>query len=122
MKIGRQGDGGGRPRTELTPEQIREVETLAAVLNQQQIADYLGIPHRTFQAILERDDDVSASYKRGRARAIGSVSQSLLKSAREGNTTAQIFYLKTQAGWRETAADHAELPPLTINVVDGTPK
>lgn len=122
MKIGKQGDGGGRPRTELTPEQIREVETLAAVLNQQQIADYLGIPHRTFQAILERDDDVSASYKRGRARAIGSVSQSLLKSAREGNTTAQIFYLKTQAGWRETAADHAELPPLTINVVDGAPK
>ena len=57
------GEGGGRPRTELTPEQIREVETLAAVLNQQQIADYLGIPHRTFQAILERDDDLSPDRK-----------------------------------------------------------
>jgi len=92
----------GRPRTELTEDQIREVETLSAVLNQKQIADYIGIPHRTFQAILERDEDVSASYKRGRARAIGSVSQSLLKSARDGNITAQIFYLKTQAGWKET--------------------
>jgi hypothetical protein len=116
------GEGGGRPRTELTPDQIREVETLAAVLNQQQMADYFGIPHRTFQAILERDDDVSASYKRGRAKAIGNVSNSLLKSAREGNTTAQIFYLKTQAGWRETAPEHKELPPLTINVVDATPE
>jgi hypothetical protein len=117
-----QGEGGGRPRTVLTPEQTKEVETLAAVLNQQQIADYLGIPHRTFQAILERDEDVSASYKRGRAKAIGSVSQSLLKSARDGNTTAQIFYLKTQAGWREHAPEQTELPPLTINVVDATPK
>jgi hypothetical protein len=117
-----QGEGGGRPKTELTPDQVRELETLAAVLNQAQIADYLGIPDRTLRAIMERDENVSAAYKRGRAKAIGAVSQSLLKSARDGNTTAQIFYLKTQAGWRETAADHAELPPLTINVVDGTPK
>jgi len=102
-----QGEGGGRPRVELTKDQVREVETLAAVLNQQQMADYFGIAHRTFEAILARDEDVYAAYKRGKAKAIGSISQSLLKSAREGNTTAQIFYLKTQAGWKET--DRREL-------------
>jgi hypothetical protein len=117
-----QGENGGRPKTELTPEQVRELETLAAVLNQAQIADYLGIPDRTLRAIMQRDEGVSAAYKRGRAKAIGTVSQSLLKSAREGNTTAQIFYLKTQAGWREHAPEQTELPPMTINVVDATPK
>ena len=105
-----------RPRTELTADQIREVETLAAVLNQEQIADYIGVPVRTFRAILQRDDDVSASYKKGKARAIGRVSQSLLKSATEGNITAAIFYLKTQAGWRETQAEPVDLPPVVINM------
>ena len=33
MKKGNQGDGGGRPATELTEEQIQEVQTLSAVLN-----------------------------------------------------------------------------------------
>ena len=100
-----------RPRTELTDDQIRELETLAAVLNQKQIADYFGIPHRTFQAILERDESVSASYKRGKARAIASVAGGLLKQAREGNTSASMFYLKTQAGWRETDQQEKVDPP-----------
>tara|TARA_B100000424_G_C22858838_1_gene457795 strand:- start:71 stop:436 length:366 start_codon:yes stop_codon:yes gene_type:complete len=107
---------GGRPRTKLTSEQIAEVETLAAVLNQEQICDYLGIPSRTFRAIMQRDEEVSAAYKKGRARAIGRVSQSLLRSATEGNTTAQIFYLKTQAGWKEAVPEAQELPPVVIQL------
>tara|TARA_R110000744_G_scaffold315533_1_gene422399 strand:+ start:1916 stop:2269 length:354 start_codon:yes stop_codon:yes gene_type:complete len=104
-----------RPRTELTEGQIKEVETLSAVLNQSQTADYLGIPYRTFQAILERDENVSASYKRGKARAIASVASGLLKQAREGNTSASMFYLKTQAGWRETDVDtQRETPKVYI--------
>ena len=31
----------------------------------------------------------------------------MFKLAREGNVTAQIFWLKTQAGWKET--NHVEL-------------
>lgn len=107
---------GGRPKTELTEDQIRELETLAAVLNQDQIADYMGIPVRTLRAIISRDESVSAAYKKGRARAIGRVSQSLLKSATDGNTTAQIFYLKTQAGWKEAVAEPQDLPPVVINL------
>lgn len=107
---------GGRPKTELDEEQIREIETLAAVLNQDQIADYLAIPARTLRAIISRDENVSAAYKKGRARAIGKVSQSLLRSATEGNTTAQIFYLKTQAGWKETPTEAQDLPPVVIQL------
>ena len=38
----------------LTVDQVVEVETLAALLNQAQIADYFGISRRTFQEILRR--------------------------------------------------------------------
>ena len=87
----------------LSPDQVREVETLAALLNQDQIADYFGIGRRTFHAICQRDEEVAARYKRGKARAIAHVANGLLQKARSGDTTSAIFYLKTQAGWRETA-------------------
>ena len=93
---------GGRPPTVLDEEQIAQVEALGAVLSIEQIADYFGIAKTTFYAIMERQPDVSLRYKRGKAKAIGSVSQGLLKKAREGDNAAAIFYLKTQAGWRET--------------------
>ena len=86
----------------LSPDQVREVETLAALLNQDQIADYFGIGRRTFHAICQRDEEVAARYKRGKARAIAPVANGLLQKARSGDTTSAIFYLKTQAGWRET--------------------
>ncbi len=85
----------------LTKAEIKEVETLAAVLNQAQVADYFNISQDTFQRILARQPDVMRSYKNGKAKAIASVSGNLIKQARDGNTTAAIFYLKTQAGWKE---------------------
>lgn len=89
-------------RITLTEDQRREVETLAALLNQEQIADYLGISRTTFHNICNRDPEVHERYKRGKARAIAHVAQGLLQKARGGDTTSSIFYLKTQAGWRET--------------------
>ena len=91
-----------KPRTELTDKQAAQVEALAAYLSKQQIADYLGISRPTFDAIIERDEVVSLHYKKGKAKAIANVSQGLVKQAIEGNMTAAIFYLKTQAGWKET--------------------
>ena len=91
-----------RPFIALTDAQRAEVETLAAVLNAEQIADYLGFGRTTFFALLNRDEDLAERYKRGKARAIGAVAQSLVTKARAGNVTAMIFFLKTQGGWRET--------------------
>lgn len=103
---------GGRPRLELTDDQLAEVETLAAVLNVAQLADYFGIGRTTFFSILNRDADVSERYKRGRARAVGSIAQSLVTKARAGDTTAMIFFLKTQGGWRETVEVEARTAPV----------
>ena len=91
-----------RPQIALTPEQVLQVEALASVLSQEQIADYLGISRKTFAAILERDELVFTHYKKGKSKAIASVAQGLLKKALNGDTASAIFYLKTQAGWAET--------------------
>jgi hypothetical protein len=93
---------GGRPLTILTTEQKSEIETLASVLNTEQIADYFGIGRSTFFEILDRDAEVSGLYKKGRAKAVAFVAQNLMQKARSGDLGAQVFYLKTQAGWKET--------------------
>ncbi len=46
---------------------------------------------------------LAEQYKRGKAEAIAHVANLLLQKARWGCTTSSIFYLKTPAGWRETA-------------------
>tara|TARA_R100001463_G_scaffold81055_3_gene135589 strand:- start:642 stop:1127 length:486 start_codon:yes stop_codon:yes gene_type:complete len=92
----------GRPLTKLTDKQKEEVETLAAVLSQEQIADYFGMSRTTFYEVMKRDPEVSEQYKKGKARAIGAVAQSLVSKARSGELGAQIFYLKTQGHWKET--------------------
>jgi hypothetical protein len=109
----------GRCGLTLSEAQRAEVETLAAVLSSEQIADYLGIARRTFYDIMARDADVAARYKRGRARAVGSIAQSLITKARGGNVTAMIFFLKTQGGWRETIAV-APAPDPDALVIDVT--
>lgn len=110
----------GRKAKTLDDEQRAQVEALAAYLSQEQIADYFGIGKTTWFAMLERDPDISERYKRGKAKAIGAVAQGLLQQARNGDKVAAMFYLKTQAGWRETnnldhtSSDGTMTPPKTV--------
>ena len=107
----------GRKAKTLTDEQKAQVEALAAYLTQDQIADYFGIVRNTFTAMMDRDSEIFERYKRGKAKAIGTVAQGLLQKARDGDTTSAIFYLKTQAGWRETnRLEHAADENMSINV------
>lgn len=58
----------------------------------------------------------------GSALANAKVAQSLFKKATGGNVTAQIFWLKTRAGWKETQhVEHAgsiETKQSTSNLSD----
>lgn len=117
-KRGNQGDGGGRPPVVFDQMQIAQVEALAAVLSKGQMADYFGISETTFREIESRQPDVSDAYKRGKAKAIGGIAQNLISQARSGNTTAAIFYLKTQAGWKETSAVEHTSPDGTMTPHD----
>lgn len=120
-KIGNQGDGGGRPPVVFDEAQTAQVEALAAVLSKGQMADYFGISETTLRQIEERQPDVSDAYKRGKAKAIGNVAKNLIQQAQTGNIAAAIFYLKTQAGWKESKEEERELPQINITVkTDGT--
>lgn len=121
---------GGRPVIELTDEQIIQVESLSAVLSKEQLCDYFGIANNTFDAICDRQPEVFERYKRGKAKAIASVASNLISQARNGNMTAAIFYLKTQAGWKETqvvdntSSDGSMSPPqdLTVEIAQSISK
>jgi hypothetical protein len=111
-----------RSPTVLSQQEIEQVEKLGRMLTIEQIADYFGISRPTFYAIMERQPEVSLHYKRGKAQAIGTVAQNLIQQAMNGNTSAAMFYLKTQAGWKETAQiDHTSSdgsmtpPPLRVS-------
>ena len=94
-------DKGGRPCKLLTPNDIIQVEALAAMCTKGQIADYFGMTEKTFRAIEQRQEDVFTAYRRGKARAIADVGSALFQKALDGDIRAMQFYLKTQAGWSE---------------------
>ena len=117
MKRGRQGDGGGRPPVVFNAEQTAQVRALSSVLTKGQIADYFGISETTLRAVEERQPEVSEAYKKGRSEAVLDIASNLMSQARDGNTTAAIFFLKTKAGWRETDAPQNQ-QPITLNLVN----
>lgn len=109
----------------LNDEELAQVEALASVLSTEQIADYFGIGRTTFYQVMERQPEVSVRYKKGRSKAIGSVAKGLLQKAQSGDNAAMMFYLKTQAGWRETQnIDHTSsdgtMTPSKIELVVAT--
>jgi hypothetical protein len=90
---------GGRPRAVIDAEQV---ERLAPMLTQEQLADYFGIDPATFRRRVSQDGALKRAYKKGKSRAIAGAAGSLLQLVRQGNLGAICFYLKTQGGWRET--------------------
>jgi hypothetical protein len=100
----------GRPKKLLTGEQMRQVETLAAVLTMRQMADFFGIHEVTLWRRFQEDETIMQAYQRGKAKAVAGVASNLMTQAREGNVTAAIFFLKTQGGWKETTAHELQGP------------
>jgi hypothetical protein len=92
----------GRRAKQLTDDEIAQIEALAAFLSVDSIADFFGIGRRTLYSIFERNPEIAARYKKGKARAINSVARGVLQRAIDGDNQCSFFYLKTQAGWRET--------------------
>ena len=107
---------------------LKQVESLAANgLTQEQIAAALGISESTLHQRKRDSADFAAAIKRGKAKGIALVTNKLMESIKGGNMTGMIFFLKTQAGWKETnvqehtGANGADLPKnneITITVVD----
>ena len=97
----------GRKNIELTPEQIQMIEAGARFLTTEQLADLLGIGKTTFFAILNRDEKINELYKKSKSQQHLRFANNLMKQSDNGSTAATIFYLKCQAGWKDTmVVDH----------------
>lgn len=108
----------GKKAIVLTDEEIDLVREKSSRLTQKQISDLLGIGERTFREIMTRQPAVSAAYKKGKAKVIDEIASVLVEKALKGDTTSILFYLKTQAGWRETEDVKESVP---INIVMNNP-
>ena len=105
----------GRPPLNLNPEEVEQVERMAAYLNQEQIAAVLGISSDTFRRIMKQNESVSIAYKRGRASNVGNVAAALMRNATEkNNVLAQMFFLKCRGGWVESQPEQ-EKPTINIS-------
>jgi len=92
---------GGPPAIVLSEEDVKRVEKMAAVLTQDQIADYFGFTAKTLRNIMKRQPEVRTAYNRGKALAVMDVANNLVIKALEGDINAAKFYLSHQAGWSE---------------------
>lgn len=79
------------------PGQRRQVEALAAYgIPEADISGVVGIDPKTLRKYYREELDL------GETKANAQVAGFLFNAARNGNVTAQIFWLKTRARWRET--------------------
>lgn len=95
-----------------TEEQIKMIRLYSGLgSTQEQIAVLIGKSVDT----MSRNETAKQALDEGRAETIAKVAGTLVQKALKGDTTSAIFYLKTQAGWKETHgvdmnATHKMLP------------
>lgn len=83
------------------PASRRQVEAMAAYgIPEQDIARVVGVDPKTLRKHYREELDL------GTTKANAQVAGFLFNSARNGNVTAQIFWLKTRARWREVPSEH----------------
>ena len=105
---------GGRKKIVLD---LQQVENLASRgLGTTQIARAMGVSWNTIDRNRKRSVDFEDAIKRGQAKGLAQVTNSLFTSATDGNVTAQIFYLKNQDP--KTWKDRVENVHATINLND----
>lgn len=101
----------GKYQKWLEPENLILLEGWAREgLTDEQIAKNIGIGERTLYEWKEKYPQISQSLKKGKEVVDYQVENALLSSALEGNTTAQIFWLKNRRPdkWRDKPAENTE--------------
>jgi hypothetical protein len=90
----------GRRAHKPDPSQRRQVEALAAYgIPADNISRIVGVDAKTLRKYYREELDL------GEAKANAQVAGFLFNSAKNGNVSAQIFWLKTRAQWRETPVE-----------------
>ena len=91
----------GRRKHQPDLSQRRQVEALAAYgIPETDIARVIGIDAKTLRKHYRDELDLGAT------KANAQVAGYLFNAAKSGNVTAQIFWLKTRARWKEVPSEH----------------
>src|SRR5688500_20282368 len=86
------------------PGSRRQVEAMAAYgIPETDISRVAGIDSKTLRKHYRDELDL------GTTKANAQVAGFLFNSARNGNVSAQIFWLKTRAQWKETPSEHRHM-------------
>ena len=111
-------DKGGRPPHLPNGDTRNKVFMLSTV----------GTRHEDIATVLNISADTLTKYyhdelAKGRIEANASVAETLFKQAKEGNTTAMIFWLKSRAKWKETSqheiSGNPDGTPVEVKIVTG---
>lgn len=79
-------------------------------LTDEQIADNVGVSHRTFERWKKEHSQIRQAIKGGKEVANFVIENELYKKAKSGNVTAMIFYLKNN--YRDKYTDDVTDPAL----------
>lgn len=94
----------GPPAKVLTKEQIAQFEHLAPGMTCKELAQYFDMGQTTFIALKGKNVEIDEAYKKYRTKGISKafgVLWDIIMSKSPQSLTAVMFYLKTQAGYRE---------------------
>lgn len=117
----------GRPPFEITKEVLRKVEGYASRgMNYEQISAALGISSETLGRYRKLNLDFMEAIKAGQAKGIGEITNALFTQAKDGNTSAAIFYLKNRAGWADkqeiqSESNISQKEEIKVTFIDATP-
>ena len=93
----------GRKKLIITADMIEQAETLGAQgMTTMQIASALGMGESTIYEKMNKYSEFKEAIKRGKDKGIAMVTERLLDKCMAMDTTSILFYLKCQAGWRDT--------------------
>lgn len=105
----------GKYQKWLEPESLILLEGWARDgLTDEQIAKNMGITRKTLAEWKIKYSDIGDTLKKGKEIVDFQVENALLSSALDGNTTAQIFWLKNRRPdkWRDKQKDEADTTAL----------
>ena len=108
----------GRPAHLPNADTRNRVYMLSTVgTRHEDIASVLSITHDTLVKYYKEELD------KGRIEANASVAETLFKQAKEGNTTAMIFWLKSRARWKESTqheiSGNPDGTPVEVKIITG---